>query len=258
IDCFLISQTLVGDTFTVDIEIHSISNHAPVTFTHSGVVGLEMSKRWKLNVSLLQKPELQLIIKCNDQGEADAKLLWDTLKAVVRGKLISYATNHKKVKQEKMKELELEIQTEEFALKQNFSLDDFLSLQFLKYEYNKLVSQSIEFALFCVHQSYFEEGERASKLLAYRLQKLSTCNTIHMIKDNVGNFTVTNKDISIAYRQFYHRLYESEKVGSILEITDYLVGINLPHLDQIDRDLIFIYFISWIKAIFSAPQARVF
>uniref|UniRef100_H3A8D5 exodeoxyribonuclease III n=1 Tax=Latimeria chalumnae TaxID=7897 RepID=H3A8D5_LATCH len=189
IDFFLVSRSLVGDTFAADVEIRMISDHAPISFTHSGIIGLETSKNWRLNVSLLCNPEVQSMIKeaisdfykCNPRESADTRLLWDTLKAVLRGKLISYATNRKKEWLRRTIELEQEIRDKELALKLNFSLDSFHALQYLRYEYNKLVSQKVEFALFGVRHSYFEAGEKASKLLAFRLCKLTASNNIHLL-----------------------------------------------------------------------------
>uniref|UniRef100_H3A7X6 exodeoxyribonuclease III n=1 Tax=Latimeria chalumnae TaxID=7897 RepID=H3A7X6_LATCH len=204
LDYFLISRSLVGDTFAADIEVRSISDHALIAFTHSGIFGLETSKSWRLNVSLLHLPEVQLLIKetiadffiCNPRENSDIGLLWDTLKAGLRGRLISFATNRKRTWQKRTVELEQEIKDKELALKLNFSLEIFHVLQFLKYEYNKIISQNVEFALFQVRQSYFEAGEKASKLLAYRLRKLTSSKTIHLIKSDSNKFLVTNKDIN--------------------------------------------------------------
>uniref|UniRef100_H3AKY0 exodeoxyribonuclease III n=1 Tax=Latimeria chalumnae TaxID=7897 RepID=H3AKY0_LATCH len=191
IDLFLISRSLIGDIFVADIEIRTILDHAPISFTYSGILGLEKSRNWHLNVSRLRLPEVQSLVKeaisdfykCNPKEDSDSRLLWDTLEAVLRGKLFSYATKHKKERLQKAIELEQEIKDKELALK------------YLKYEFNKLMSQKVEFALFRVRQSYFEAGEKASKLLAYHLRKLTTSNTIRLIKNDSNRQMVTNKDI---------------------------------------------------------------
>uniref|UniRef100_H3A4Q3 Endonuclease/exonuclease/phosphatase domain-containing protein n=1 Tax=Latimeria chalumnae TaxID=7897 RepID=H3A4Q3_LATCH len=233
IDLFLISRSLLGDTFAVDIEIRTILDHAPISFTHSGILGLERSRKWHLNVSLLQLPEVQTLVKkaisdfykCIPKGESDTGLLWDTLKVVLRGKLISYATNRKKEWLQKTIELEQEIKDKELAL-------NFHNLQYLKYEFNKLMSQKVEFALFWVHQSYFEAGEKASKLLAYHLRKLSTSNNICLIKNESNRQMVTNRDIKLTFKQSYSKLYTSE----LKDIGTYLADIKLPCLNPGDRD----------------------
>uniref|UniRef100_H3APV2 Endonuclease/exonuclease/phosphatase domain-containing protein n=1 Tax=Latimeria chalumnae TaxID=7897 RepID=H3APV2_LATCH len=246
IDLFLISRSLLGDMFAADIEIRTISDHAPISFTHSGILGLERSRNWRLNASLLQLLEVQTLVKkaisdfykCNPKGESDTGLLWDTLKAVLRGKLISYATNRKKERLQKTSELEQEIKDKELALKLNFSLDSFHSLQYLKYEFNKLMSQKVEFALFRVRQSYFEAGEKVSKLLAYRLRKLTVSNNIRLIKNEFNRQMVTNRDINVTFKQFYSKLYTSESKVDISDIDTYLMDIKLPCLSPGDRDAV--------------------
>uniref|UniRef100_H3A8B0 Endonuclease/exonuclease/phosphatase domain-containing protein n=1 Tax=Latimeria chalumnae TaxID=7897 RepID=H3A8B0_LATCH len=238
-DLFLISRSLIGDTFAVDIEIRTISEHAPISFTHSGILGLEKSRNWRLNVSLLRLPEVQALVKkaisdfykCNPKGESDTGLLWDTVKAVLRGKLISYATNRKKERLQKTIELEQEIKEKELAL-------NFHNLQYLKYEFNKLMSQKVEFALFRVRQSYFEAGEKASKLLAYHLCKLTASHNIHMIKNDSNRQMVTNRDINLTFKQFYSKLYTSESGVDISDSNTYLADIKLPCLDPGDRDVL--------------------
>uniref|UniRef100_H3A5R5 Endonuclease/exonuclease/phosphatase domain-containing protein n=1 Tax=Latimeria chalumnae TaxID=7897 RepID=H3A5R5_LATCH len=241
LDYFLISRSLVGDTFAADIDVRSISDHAPITFTHSDIFGLETSKSWRLNVFLLRLPEVQLLIKetiGNPRENSDMGLLWDTLKAVLRGRLISFATNRKRAQQKRTVELEQEIKDKELALKLNFSLESYHALQFLKYKYNKIISQSVEFALFRVRQSYFEAGEKASKLLAYRLRKLTSSKAIRLIKSDSNKFLVTNKDINSAFKQFYSKLYTTESTVNVTEVNDYLARVNLPCLNPEDRDLL--------------------
>uniref|UniRef100_H3AK97 Endonuclease/exonuclease/phosphatase domain-containing protein n=1 Tax=Latimeria chalumnae TaxID=7897 RepID=H3AK97_LATCH len=225
IDYFLILRSLVGDTHAADIESRLISDHTPISC-------LETSRTWRLNASLLHILELQASIKDaianffkdNPKKDHETKMIWDNLKAVLRGRLISYATNSKK-----------EIKTKGLALKQNLSLKDYHSLQNIKYKYNKLSLRNIEFALFRLRQNYFEEGR---KLLAFRLRKLKASNTIRLIKNEQGDYKVQNRDINEAFKCFYSNLYTSEAVSDNSKISNYLANINLPRLDQTDRDML--------------------
>uniref|UniRef100_H3A3P3 exodeoxyribonuclease III n=1 Tax=Latimeria chalumnae TaxID=7897 RepID=H3A3P3_LATCH len=122
IDYFLISQSLVGDTLAAVIETQIISDHSPILFTHTGILGLEISRRWKLNVSLCKiwiyekidiKNSIREFLKFNSTEEIEQRLLWDSLKAVLKGRLISYAPKCKKVREKKMLTLEAEIKEKE-------------------------------------------------------------------------------------------------------------------------------------------------
>lgn len=59
---------------------------------------------WKLNSSLLNDPgfkkqfkeEISAFLEFNDNGEVSNPILWDTLKAVLRGKIIAISSYKKK------------------------------------------------------------------------------------------------------------------------------------------------------------------
>lgn len=65
---------------------------------------LERKTLWKLNSNILNNPEIKERLKgdirnylyLNDSEEVSPVILWDTLKAVMRGKIISITTYMKK------------------------------------------------------------------------------------------------------------------------------------------------------------------
>lgn len=68
---------------------------------------------WKLNSNVLKgktKEELQKDIKLylseNDNGEVSSLMVWDASKAVLRGEIIAKLALQKRLKQEKLNELE--------------------------------------------------------------------------------------------------------------------------------------------------------
>ena len=52
------------------------------------------------------KAEIQDFLRINDNGEVNPNILWDTLKAVVRGKLISLSAAMKKAKENRLNQHE--------------------------------------------------------------------------------------------------------------------------------------------------------
>ncbi len=61
---------------------------------------------WKLNSSLFNdsgfkeqiKEEISAYLEFNDNGEVSPPILWDTLKAVLRGKIITISSYKKKIR----------------------------------------------------------------------------------------------------------------------------------------------------------------
>lgn len=102
------------------IGVADISDHSAISLT----VHLNSRKIytvWRLNVGILNnkanveqiREEIKRYIEENDNGDVDPVILWDAMKAVIRGKLIALTSSQKKArpatyqhKVEKLKELE--------------------------------------------------------------------------------------------------------------------------------------------------------
>lgn len=80
-----------------------LSDHAPIRLS----IDLKLQAKiynWKLNSSLLNDPQFKEQIKkeigfyldMNDKGDVSPPILWDALKAVLRGKIISISSYKKK------------------------------------------------------------------------------------------------------------------------------------------------------------------
>lgn len=82
-----------------DILTRDLSDHRPISLS----LQVAMKKRttlWKFNSHLFNDPaivsklkeDIKEFLEVNDTGEVSPTILWDTLKAVMRGKVISIAT----------------------------------------------------------------------------------------------------------------------------------------------------------------------
>lgn len=117
IDLFCISKQ---DTHRVEdchIEPQTISDHGPVVMN----MCLDQEKQpklWRLNVSILNNPDVVKSIKeeikkyldTNDDGNVSPSVLWDAAKAVLRGKIISISSRLKKEREKTQKALEEQIE----------------------------------------------------------------------------------------------------------------------------------------------------
>ena len=112
IDYFFI---LKGDFFRVDnceIGPSTISDHGPIYMS----IYLNNNKKstlWRLNSSILNNPiikdklksEIELYLENNDNEEVTPPILWDALKAVLRGKIIAISSYEKKIRERKLKKI---------------------------------------------------------------------------------------------------------------------------------------------------------
>ncbi len=125
-------------TFSKDKDkIHScgigtidISDHAPIYLS----IDFELQPKnttWKLNSSLLNDPgfkkqikeEISAFLEFNDNGEVSTPILWDTLKAVLRGKIIAISSYKKKIRNKILDDLHNKLRELEKNHKSRLLLD---------------------------------------------------------------------------------------------------------------------------------------
>lgn len=95
-----------------NIETIDLSDHSPISL--SLILGGKIRKNlWRLNSNILNDPkiraklrgEIQDFLDLNDSGEVSPTIFWDTLKAVLRGKIISITTHMKKLQGQRLSDL---------------------------------------------------------------------------------------------------------------------------------------------------------
>lgn len=79
---------------------------------------------------------LREFLEINDNGEVSDSTLWETLKATMRGFIISFETSRKKEKFKRLKEIDQEIANLEQIYKTSLLQSDYNRILKLKSEYN--------------------------------------------------------------------------------------------------------------------------
>lgn len=82
-------------------------------------------------------------------------------------------------------------------------------------------------------QSYYDQGERAGKLLAWRLKKkIQTSRVINsIVLDNRENL-VDPKCINDAFVEYYENLYKSQYPDNMDKLDQFLDQLQLPTLSE--------------------------
>lgn len=236
IDYFFLSHALVPSTTSCNIGSILLSDHAHVTLTIIPFIKSNRTPRWRLNSSLLQnasfkeylRNEIKFFIETNSVSSPSAGILWETFKAFIRGHIIQHASFKKRITMAKQADLEKQIAAMEVEFKQDMSSNNLRKLAKLKYDYNSIMTQKAEFALFRARQKYFEEGEKAGRMLSRFIKIRESACIIPAITDGNGQLHYNTKAINDVFRSFYKNLYSSEcKVGEG-EVVSFLSGLNLP------------------------------
>ena len=152
---------------------------------------------------------------------------------MIRGKLIAITTHQKKLKQAayfnltgKLKNLEISYQST-----QNTELSQ--KIKTTKTEIDEILRGEIEKKLRYVRQEYYETGPKATRLLARRIKKQQTLNTIHKIRDpQSGELKYKTKEIENIFKEYYKNLYTQTSSSSEEAKRRFLNIFDLPTIGQ--------------------------
>lgn len=163
---------------TCDIGTIDISDHAPLYLK----VNLDLTPKAvcsKLNSSMLKNKnfkeqvikEIKYFLDTNDNGEVSPAILWDTLKAVIRGKIIAIASYRKKMRCKKLEDLQKKLKELETKHKQSSGQNILEEIKQIRNEINNLNIQEVQKKMMFLKQRYYEGGSKSTKILAWKLKK---------------------------------------------------------------------------------------
>ena len=216
IDYFLISMELLPNVKKCWYNTIVISDHAAVSME----IQLGMSEhcsRWRLQAYLLQDPAfVKFVESCINNyfelntDETTASIRWEAFKAYIRGEIISYTSSKTKRHNQELRVLENQIKKAEDEFYRDNDPGKLQNLSVMRAKYDKLTSDKVAKSLMWTKQTYYDQGEKAGKLLAWRVKKTQTERTINNIKSTSGNLTTDPLEINKNFRDFYESTYKSE------------------------------------------------
>lgn len=153
------------------------------------------------------KKEISLYLELNNNGEVSPPILWDTLKAVLRGKIIAISSYMKKIRNKTLEELQNNLKELERKHKLSLAQGLLKEIKQIRNKIDSLATQDIKKNLKFLKQRHYESGSKSMKVLAWKLKKRTAETTIHKIKDPRTKM-VQNKitEIQEAFTVFYKTL----------------------------------------------------
>lgn len=244
IDFFLIDKTLLP--FTKKIEYTAIveSDHAPVSMDISFSQNVTQPRVWRLDRSLLSDSRfcefigkaIDEFIYFNRSDSISPSMLWETLKAVIRGKIISYSISCSKERKQKEEELLKSIR----HIDQQYSITPTPELYkervALIAQYDLLSTERTEKHQLWLKGHYYEHGDKAGRLLAYQLKCQSASRLIPQIRTISQSLTIDPIEINDTFRDFYFNLYTSSAPHDKASMMTFLDNINFPQVDTEAKD----------------------
>lgn len=200
-------------------------------------------RMWHLNSRLLADDNftkfinspIDFFLEINDTPDMSSGILWESLKAYIRGQVISYNAGEKKRKLKGTTELPKAIKEVDVANSMAPSEELHRKRILLQTEYDVLISQCEEDLYLRSRQDLYEHGEHAGKLLSHQLKQSAAAGMIIEIGDNLGNKIIDQKGINNQFKSFYRDLYTSE-INDRERVNHFFDNLEIPTLEVTDRD----------------------
>ena len=201
------------------------------------------SNTWKLKTTLLKnawinqeiKEELKQFMETNENEDTSLQNLWDTAKAVLRGKFIAIQASLKKIEKSRIHQLSLHLK--ELENQQQIKPTPHVRREIIKIraEINEVETRDTVERINETRSWFFERINKIDKPLATLIQKKREKAQINKIMNEKGEITTNTKEVETIIRSYYQQLY-ANKLSNLDEMDAFLENYKLPKLNQEEID----------------------
>lgn len=244
IDYFFIDQFFLPAVESCDYTAIVISDHAAVLLDIHFSTCQKERPLWRFNSLLLSDKKfctyisdsIDSFVSSNKTEGTSASLLWETLKAFLRGQIISYSISSNKDKRLKFDNICKAIADVDQSLASNPDPELCKKRLDLQSQANLLTTSTAEKLLLRSKGLYYEYGDKSSRLLAHQLRRQAAARLIPQITDSSGILKSTPSSINEAFVTFYTSLYKSEFPTDTSNMTTFLSNLDIPNVNLADAE----------------------
>ena len=177
--------------------------------------------------------DIENFLQLNDNGEVTPAILWDALKAWMRGNIIALTSLAKKLRTQKIQDLEARLEQLQRVHESGLDPEVKREMEVVRGELDTLGTHEIKKSLLFTRQRYYEAGGKSMRLLAYRLRKQQADNTILRIRNpETGQIENSLEKIKESFNNYYKVLYSQPGNIDESKIEGLLSSLNLPSLSE--------------------------
>ena len=236
IDYLFVDSKLLPNVLSTQYHAIVISDHAPLSVDIRLQPHSKTRPIWRFNSLLLSdqsfcdqiSSSIDSFLITNRTDSISHSLIWESLKAFLRGQIISYSANLSKQHNLKISRLTKSILNldHQYALHPTPELyKERLNLQT---EFDLLTTKQEEHMLLQSRGNEYEHGEKAGRLLAHQLKRQAASRLIPQIRDTSDNLLCDPADINATFKSFYSTLYKSEFPSNTIAMDRFLNNLNPP------------------------------
>ena len=219
-----------------------LSDHSPVQLS------LDLRKTclpmyWKLNPFWFQlftdlgdmRTQVQYFLDDNKSSAAPG-VIWDTLKAFIRGMCIKEISLIKTRNRQWAYEAERVVEKAEELYLQDPTPEQEGKWKDAQKIYRTIHLQQADNKRFFTSQTYFEEGEKTGHMLAMIAKSQQPSQLVHSIRTSTQSTVTDTPSILKEFYSFYQDLYSSKVIYPMDDLVRFLDSITLPCLEEMDRE----------------------
>ena len=167
----------------------------------------------------------------NENENTTTQNLWDTIKAVLRGKFTAIQAYLKKQEKSQINNLTLHLKQPEKEEMEKPSVSRKKEIFKIRAEINAKETKETIAKINKAKSWFFERINMIDKPLARLIKKQREKNQINKIRNENGEITTDNTEIQRIVRDYYQQLY-ANKMDNVEETDKFLEKYNFPKLNQ--------------------------